>query len=191
MLNLLELLESTKDHVPDAIDKAKDYAPKITKAVKKKLPSSREIDHMQMKWDGKIAEELMRAMPKRVKRFGIAKMILLPVAAAATALLFAPKSGKELRTDIKNYFSDLKEDCMDAFQDVKAEIQEEDFSIPDLVSKQAKGHSSAEDDPSAGVGNVKGTPFEPDQDETVPADQLDEALEDMGVDSEDELDDKK
>ena len=212
MSNLMKMLDSMKDYSPELIDKAKDYAPKITKVAKKKLPSSREL---QMKWDAKLAEELMRAMPKRVKRFEVAKMILVPTVAAVTALLFAPKSGKELRGDIKNYFSELKEDYADAVDEVKLEIHNDDLS--DLISKSqtdsdhsdnssspkedssdsgsnsesSQKYSSAEEDSAAGVGDVKGTPYEPHEDQTVPADQLEEALEDVGVESVDELDNKR
>ena len=191
MSNLMKMLDSMKDYSPELIDKAKDYAPKITKVAKKKLPSSREL---QMKWDAKLAEELMRAMPKRVKRFEVAKMILVPTVAAVTALLFAPKSGKELRGDIKNYFSELKDDYADAVDEVKLEIHNEDLS--DLVSKMkpdsdhSENDSSTKKDPATGVGDVQGTEYDPKEDQTIPADQLDEALEDMGVDSEDELEDK-
>ena len=208
MSNLMKMLDSMKDYSPELIDKAKDYAPKIAKVAKKKLPSSKEL---QMNWDMKLAEELMKAMPKRVKRFEVAKMILVPTVAAVTALLFAPKSGKELRGDIKNYFSELKEDYADAVDEVKLEIHNDDLS--DLISKSqtdsdhSDNSSSPKEDSSdsgsnsessqkyssaaAGVGDVKGTPYEPHEDQTVPADQLEEALEDVGVESVDELDNKR
>lgn len=190
MSHFMKMLEATKDYAPDVIDKAKDYAPKIVKAAKDKLPSNKQMDHLHMKWDAKVAEELMKAMPKRVKRFEITKMILLPVAAAAAALLFAPKSGKELRADIKDYFMDLKEEGMDAYNEAKAELQEEDSSDSGSNSESSQNYSSAEEDPAAGVGDVKGTPYEPHEDQTVPANQLEEALEDVGVESVDELDNK-
>lgn len=119
------------------------------------------------------------------KTYNVVPIIIASAAAATVALLFAPKSGKELRDDIKNKAVNLKDTGTAKVQEMKDEFNQS-YHEADLVSEVAN-IPPASDDPAAGVGNVHGTPYESTTDETVPADKLDEALADQGVSSEDEL----
>lgn len=67
------------------------------------------------------------------------KTLIVGLAAAATALLFAPKSGRELREDLKEQGLDLKDKAMDRvneladeFKQTYQEVGEEmDYANPD------------------------------------------------------------
>lgn len=240
---LEKLLEMAQDFTSDSVDTAKDYAPKIAKAAKEHLPSAGSMAKTKMKMDAKTAKALTKAMPESVKKVEIAKMILLPAAAAVTALLLAPKSGRELRSDIKNYFTDLKDqavdkaneaaewaegpgmdkahdlmdqgkdkaadlvsqgkekasDLMDQGKEKASDLMDQGKEKADHLADQVKDQFSSSDsnsdetaadadsDPAAGVGNVHGTPYEPHESQTIPADKLDEALDDVGADSANEI----
>lgn len=168
-MNLSKLMDIGTDYAQDAYDTAKDY-----------LPSTNHMHHMakpSMKTKAKLAKGVTKAMPAKVKRMEVAKMIALPLAGALVALLFAPKSGKELRSDIKHKFTDMKETGMEKGQELKEAGEEK---VQDLKEK----HSDEMDTPH---GNVHGTPAEPDEDQTIPGDKLDESLDDLGYDSEEDL----
>lgn len=223
-MKVSKMMDMSKDYAMDAMDVAKDY-----------LPSAHQLAKSKMKADAKIAKGISHAMPAKVKKMEIAKMILLPAAGAVAALLLAPKSGKELRKDIKNKFSDVTETSMEKAQEWKEvgmekaqhlkevssekahdwketgmekaqDLKEAGTEKMSRVADQAKemkdeyvgkaeeafDSSDMENDPVVTEGNVHGSADEPNEDQTIPADKLDEALEDVGVDSEDELlDDNK
>ena len=68
------------------------------------------------------------------ERSGIAKGLLIgfvagAVAGAVTALLYAPKSGKELRSDIKQKANEFKDDAEKRFADLRDRSKEEGGSI--------------------------------------------------------------
>lgn len=73
----------------------------------------------------------------RNNNFG--KTLVVGLAAAATALLFAPKSGKELRVDLKDHGLVVKDKAMtkanklaDEFKQTYHEVEEEmDYANPD------------------------------------------------------------
>ena len=156
-------------YAQDAYDTAKDY-----------LPSTHHMHHMakpSMKTKAKLAKGVTKAMPAKVKHMEVAKMIALPLAGALVALLFAPKSGKELRSDIKDKFTDVKDTGMEKGQEWKEAGVEKAHDLKDKYSEDAETPH----------GNVEGTPAEPKEDQTVPADKLDETLDDLGYDSEEEL----
>lgn len=164
-MKLSKLMDMGTDYAQDAYDMAKDH-----------LPSA---DYMKpsLKTKAKLAKGATKAMPAKVKRMEVAKMIALPLAGALAALLFAPKSGKELRSDIKNKFTDAKETGMEKGQELKEAGVEKAHDLKDKYSDKTGTPS----------GNVHGTPAEPTEDQTIPADKLDETLDDLGYDSEEEL----
>lgn len=165
-MKLSKLMDIGSDYAHDAYDTAKDY-----------LPSSSDMFKPSMKTKAKLAKGATKAMPAKVKRMEVAKMIALPLAGALVALLFAPKSGKELRSDIKHKFTDVKDTGMEKGHELKEVGVEKAHDLKDKYADKA-------DTPH---GNVHGTPAEPNEDQTIPADKLDETLDDLGYDSEDEL----
>lgn len=181
------------------MEKGMDYGPKMAKAAKDYMPSAGDMAKKKMMAEAHLAKGLYKAMPSRVKKMELAKLLILPATAAVTALLFAPKSGRELRADIKNSVFDLKDQGMDKAKGLMSRVKEEQddmmeddsrgFEIGDEYSSTTS-HTDipdASNDPAAGVGDVKDTPYEPNEDQTVPADKLDEALADVGASTEDEL----
>ncbi|WP_027108158.1 YtxH domain-containing protein [Lacticigenium naphthae] len=143
-------------------------------------------------------------MPK----VSLSKALLLSVVSAGAALLFTPKSGKELRQDLKDEGVRMKDEgnqkVRELMDDVKSSIHEVDQEMgykqdelartiseieKDLqedsspISNQEEMDQSSLDPTEAAVGDVKDTPYEPQTDETVPSDSLEEALEDNELDS--------
>lgn len=169
--------------------------------------------------------------------------LLLAGLSAGAALLFAPKSGKELRKDIKvkadeykeqgkTYADNLAQDIKEAVQEVESQAQQEKEQVKaDLQKDEAHievdqkvaytqdGEVTAVDQVSGNVagtsydatketidanrpggqadrlvtedgeitfkdrahGNITGTKFDAGRDETIPADEMDEALKDADV----------
>lgn len=64
-----------------------------------------------------MEEKVEMARKSRLKSFSWGA-ILGGLAAGATALLFAPKSGKKLRADIKNKYHDLSDKSHDVCDDI-------------------------------------------------------------------------
>lgn len=119
----------------------------------------------------KMAKDHMPHHFKPKKTCMVAPIIIASATAATVALLFAPKSGKELRNAIKDKAMDMKDMGETKVQEMKDEFNES-YHAADFGSND---------------GNVHGTSDESTTDETVPADKLDEALADQGVSSEEEL----
>lgn len=148
-------------------------------------------------------------MPK----VSLTKTLLLTAGAAVGALLFAPKSGKETREDLKieaqrlsrktkEKTYELKEDFKESYAEAQQELEHE-RAVAD--QKQAElGHTideiereleaeqgqnlqtspeSAED-----LGDVRGTAQDPEQDQVVPKEELDEALHDNYLSDEEDFD---
>lgn len=168
----------SRNHAQDAFDTAKDY-----------LPSSHELAKSKRKTDEKLAQVVNNTMPEKTKRMRLAKLIILPVAGALAGLLFAPKSGKELRTDIKDKLTDVKDTGMEKGQDLKEKGVEKAQDLKENHMDKADIEYEADHsyEPESAYGNVHGTPAEPTEDQTIPADKLDETLDDLGYDSEEEL----
>ena len=163
-----KLMNTGMDYAQDAFEMAKDH-----------MPSSHHLAKKKMMMDAKLAKGATKAMPAKVKRMELAKMIALPLAGALVALLFAPKSGKELRTDIKSKFVDVKDTGMEKTQELKGKYsadEETSYDPSDNYDEFVEAH-----------GNVNGTAAEPKGDETIPVDKLDETLYYLGYSSEDEL----
>ena len=177
-----KLINMGKDHVQDAYDMAKDH-----------LPSTHHLAKSKMMVDKKLAMGAAKAMPKKVKRMEFAKLIILPLAGALVGLLFAPKSGKELRTEIKGKITDVKDTGMEKGKEWKEmgveKAQDMKESHMDKTDIEHKGASS--DETESAHGNVHGTPAEPTEDQTIPADKLSETLDDLGYASEKELVDEE
>lgn len=192
MSQLMKMMGMSKNHTPEAIKMAKDFGPKIAKVAKEHMPDASTMAKMHKKAEIKAAKGAMKVMPEKVKKVGIAKMLILPAASAVIALLFAPKSGKELRSDIKRSVTGWKDKGMDKAHDLMDEakdayneaMQEGSSTVSDMPDSEPRSHS---EDPSVGVGNVRGTVYEPHGDQTIPEDKLDEALEDIGISSDEEL----
>ena len=173
-----KLINMGKDHAHDAFDMVKDY-----------LPTTHELAKSKMKMDKHLTKGVVKAMPKKVKRMELAKLIILPLAGALAGLLFAPKSGKELRTDIKGKITDAKDTGMEKGKEWKEmgvekaqDMKENHMEKTDIEHKGAPS-----DELESAHGNVHGTPAEPTEDQTIPADKLAETLDDLGYDSEEEL----
>lgn len=165
----------------------------------------------------------------------LSKTILLTAGAAVGALLFAPKSGKELRKDLKKeaerlggeakvYANNLKADLEESYQEAKhqaefekevvarqeaelartiSEIEQEledrdDTAVVGVNDDVGNVHGTAlepthdegslEDVPEnvledVDLGDVEGTSQEPVGDEVIPSSELDEALEDQGLEN--------
>lgn len=167
--------------------------------------------------------------------------LLLAGLSAGAALLFAPKSGKELRKDLKvkadeykeqgkTYADNLAQDIKDAVQEVesqahqekeslKADLEQDEYTLNQKVAYTQDGEVTAVDQVSGNVagtsydakkgtidanrpggqadqlvtedgevtfkdrahGNITGTKFDAGRNETIPADELDEALKDADV----------
>lgn len=152
-------------------------------------------------------------MPK----VSLSKTLLLSAVSAGVALLFAPKSGKELRADLKEeavkakdkgmeYANDFVNDLKESYEEVETEMARENPELAqkideieqDLYLQEAEVQDpvvnpdlslSAPVEPTAETedGNVRGTPMEPDEDQTIPSDELDEALSDNYLSDEDEI----
>lgn len=120
---------------------------------------------------------------------GLAKLIILPLAGVLAGLLFAPKSGKELRTDVKSKFIDAKDTAMEKEKEWKEKGVEKAQDLKEnYMDKAATEHKAGHSDEAESAhGNVHGTPAEPTEDQTIPADKLSETLDDLGYDSEEEL----
>ena len=173
-----KLINMGKDHAHDAFDMAKDY-----------LPSTHQLAKAKMKTDKKLAMGAVKAMPQKVKRMELAKLIVLPIAGALAGLLFAPKSGKELRTDIKGKLTDAKDTGMEKGKEWKEKGVEkaQDMKENHMEKTDIEHKGAPSDEPESAHGNVHGTPAEPTEDQTIPADKLAETLDDLGYDSEEEL----
>ncbi|MDE1547699.1 YtxH domain-containing protein [Jeotgalibaca caeni] len=168
---------------------------KIAKSLhetKGQLSAASKMAKNQLPPDWKQAKEVQIVIPTPQKS-SLFKKLFVPVTVAAVTLLFAPKSGKELRASLQKQITKLKENGLEPIRSLKEEFkdtykevsremeqEEEEYLVADVVS-DVSTIPDASDDPAAGVGNVHGTPFEPTTDETVPADQLDEALKDVGA----------
>lgn len=179
-MKLSKMMDMGTDYAQDAYDTAKDY-----------LPSAHHLHHMakpSMKTKVKFAKGVNKGMPAHIKRMVVVKTIALPLAGALVALLFAPKSGKELRSDIKNKFTDVKDTGMEKGQEWKEVGEEKAQEWKEAgVEKAHDLKDKYSDNAETPHGNVEGTPAEPNKDQTVPADKLDETLDDLGYDSEEEL----
>lgn len=151
------------------------------------LPSSHQLAKTKMKTGAKLAKGATKAMPAKVKRMEVAKLIALPLAGALAGLLFAPKSGKELRTDIKHKFTDMKDTSMEKEKEWLEKGKEKAQDMKDNYMDKAPTEYEADYSEKSVHGNVHGTEAEPTEDQTIPADKLDETLEDLGYDSEEEL----
>lgn len=173
-----KLINMGKDHAHDAFDMAKDY-----------LPSTHQLAKSKMKTDKMLAKGVTKVMPKKVKRMGLAKLIILPLAGALVGLLFAPKSGKALRTDIKDKFADAKDTGMEKGKEWKEKGVEkaQDMKENHMEKTDIEHKTGSSDKTESAHGNVHGTPAEPTEDQTIPADKLAETLDDLGYDSEEEL----
>lgn len=148
-------------------------------------------------------------MPK----VSLTKALFMSAASAAAALLLAPKSGKELRAELKTEAEKLKEtgeekahelveDFKESYLEVEQELEEEQAKLDakqaqlsqtieeiekDLAHKHAEtqedtvidaaqaSHAVYEDEK---LGDVKDTPLEPEKDQAIPKDKVDEALHD-------------
>lgn len=179
-MKLTKLMDMGTDYAQDAYDTAKDY-----------LPSTHHMHHMakpSMKTKAKLAKGVTKAMPAKVKHMEVAKMIALPLAGALVALLFAPKSGKELRSDIKDKFTDVKDTGMEKGQEWKEAGVEKAQEWKEVGEEKAQDlKEKYSDEMEAPHGNVHGTSAEPNEDQTIPADKLDETLNDLDYDSEKDL----
>ncbi|EXJ23257.1 hypothetical protein ADIAL_1274 [Alkalibacterium sp. AK22] len=144
-------------------------------------------------------------MPK----VSLTKAVLLSAASAFTALLLAPKTGKEFREDLKEEAHKLKdsgeEKAQELMEDFKASYMEAERELESeqakLDAKQAKLSQTIEEierdlalseaesrvDPATAShavyasdkpGDVKGTELEPEHDQAIPKDKVDEALHD-------------
>ncbi|WP_277631074.1 YtxH domain-containing protein [Atopococcus tabaci] len=176
-------------------------------------------------------------MPK----VSLSKTLLLSALSAGAALLFAPKSGKELRSDLKDeavkmkdkgmdYADNLMADLKESYEEIDSEMAQENPDLArtideieqDLYLDESETQDPVTDPdltasapiPSAGVtpepvavadtdtmdapipeegpgesedGNVRGTPAEPTEDQTIPADQLDKALADNYISDESDI----
>ena len=167
-----------KDHAHDAFDMAKDY-----------LPSTHQLAKSKMKTDKMLVKGVTKAMPKKVKQMELAKLIILPLVGALAGLLFAPKSGKALRTDIKNKFTDVKDTGMEKGKELKEKGVEkaQDMKENHMDKTDIEHMTGYSDETESAHGNVHGTPAEPTEDQTIPADKLAETLDDLGYDSEEDL----
>ncbi|WHZ33033.1 YtxH domain-containing protein [Desemzia incerta] len=174
-----KLMNTGMDYAQDAFEMAKDH-----------MPSSHHLAKKKMMMDAKLAKGVTKAMPAKVKHMELAKMIALPLAGALVALLFAPKSGKELRTDIKSKFVDVKDTGMEKGKELREAGMEKTQELKGKYSADEETSYDPSDNYDESVeahGNVHGTAAEPKGDETIPADKLDETLDDLGYSSEDEL----
>lgn len=173
-----KLINMSKEQAHDAFDVAKDY-----------FPGTHELAKSKKKTDEKLAKVVTNAMPEKMKRMRLAKLIVLPIAGALAGLLFAPKSGKELRTDIKDKFTEAKDTGMEKGHDLKEKGVEKAQDLKeDYMDKADTEHEADYSyEPESEHGNVHGTPAEPTEDQTIPADKLAETLDDLGYDSEEEL----
>ena len=72
----------------------------------------------------------------------------------------------------------IKEKGVEKAQDLKENYMDK------TTTEHEDGHS---DEAESAHGNVHGTPAEPTEDETIPADKLSETLDDLGYNSEEEL----
>lgn len=62
------------------------------------------------------------------------RTLFVGAAAAVTALLFAPKSGKELREDIKAQANDLKDQAMDQVNSFADEVKQSYKEVEEEIS---------------------------------------------------------
>ena len=62
------------------------------------------------------------------------RTLFVGAAAAVTALLFAPKSGKELRQDIKTQANDLKDQAMDQVNSFADEVKQSYKEVEEEIS---------------------------------------------------------
>lgn len=148
-------------------------------------------------------------MPK----VSLTKAVLLSAASAFTALLLAPKTGKEFRGDLKEEAHKLKdsgeekaqelmEDFKASYMEAERELESEQAKLDakqaklsqtieeierDLALSEAESQDSPVVDPATAShavydsdkpGDVKGTELEPDHDQAIPKDKVDEALHD-------------
>lgn len=168
----------------------RDYAQDAFYMAKEHLPSSHQLAKSKMKADAKLAKGVTKALPAKVKRMELAKLVVLPLAGALVGLLFAPKSGKEMRTDIKHKITDMKDASMEKEHEWKEKGVEKIHELKEQHADTADtGHRTVEHSYESALmhGNVHGTAAEPTEDQTIPADKLDETLDDLGYSSEEEL----
>lgn len=152
-------------------------------------------------------------MPK----VSLSKTILLTAGAAFTALLFAPKSGKEFRQDLKveaeklgdktkKQAQYLKEDFKESYAEAQQEVEQERELMDQKQAELARTIEDIESDieteeqtPSLAatpesvtkdidLGNVRGTVQEPTKDQVVPSGELDEALHDNYLSNDEKFD---
>lgn len=63
-------------------------------------------------------------------------VLLVGVVSAGVALLFAPKSGKELRNDIKNKSMEAKDKAQDSAQNLKQDFKDSYFEAAEEVENE-------------------------------------------------------
>ncbi|OJF97171.1 YtxH domain-containing protein [Alkalibacterium sp. 20] len=148
-------------------------------------------------------------MPK----VSLSKAVFMSAASAFTALLFAPKRGKEFREDLKDEAIKLKdsgeekaqelvEDFKTSYIEAERELESEQAKLDakqaklnqtideierDLALSDAERQGTTEADAVSAsqaiytdhkVGDVKDTALEPEHDQAIPKDKVDEALHD-------------
>lgn len=148
-------------------------------------------------------------MPK----VSLTKTLFLTAGAAVGALLFAPQSGKETREDLKveakrlsrktkEKTYELKEDFKESYAEAQQELEHEravtdqkqaelgqtiDEIERELEAEQGRNLQATPESPED-LGNVRNTNQEPEQDQVVPKEELDEALHDNYLTDDDEFD---
>lgn len=158
-------------------------------------------------------------MPK----VSLSKAILMSAASAFTALLFAPKRGKEFREDLKDEAVKLKDtggekahelvdDFKTSYMEAERELESEQAKLDakqaklnqtieeierDLALSEAERQGTVQADAVSAshavytddkLGDVKDTPLEPEHDQAIPADKVDEALHDNYLSDDEDFD---
>ncbi|WP_423190350.1 YtxH domain-containing protein [Alkalibacterium sp. f15] len=151
-------------------------------------------------------------MPK----VSLSKAVFMSAASAFTALLFAPKRGKEFREDLKDEAIKLKdsgeekaqelvEDFKTSYIEAEKELESEQAKLDakqaklnqtieeierDLALSDAERQGTTEAEAVSAsqaiytdhkMGDVKDTTLEPEHDQAIPKDKVDEALHDNAL----------
>lgn len=134
----------------------------------------------------------------------LSKTLLLTAGAAIGALLFAPKSGKELRKDLKEeagrlgdkakvYADNLKTDVNEAYHEAKHQVEYErevmaqqeaelQRTIAEIEQElEERDYDNKGANPNEDLGNVHGTPLEPTVDQGSLSDVPDNVLEETDL----------
>lgn len=201
MPKLAKVAKQTKRFGPQVVKMAKDYGPKVSDAARdyasKAGSTTKEMASKASHYAADYGKKAKNVLPDKKKRtkevvavpveeptshtrgLSLTKSVLIIGASAIAALLFAPKSGKELRSDMKTRSMDMKDKGMEQakgkMHDVKGTVTHKMHDVKGTVTdKMHKQKNEPPSSPSVGMeGDTVTAPAPPMDAVDVPPSPVD------------------